>query len=790
MLMLFLSIGAMAQTYDALPVGSKPYGNQLYLTPTGLIVSGTGSAKFRVLGTKQYVDSVLTYYATKTGIETLTNKTLTAPVINNPDINSGTANSLTMVNGSINNAPIGNTIASTVRGTTITATIDVILPSATPSNGLSAAPVAYVQNAINGLSWKQQVDIATTGNITLSGSQTVDGISSGNSKRALVKNQNNPAENGVYITSSSGAWTRTADANTADNLSKLTVLVGGGLSQQYTVWTSASSVTTVGIDPVNLVQSAGPGSYLSGQNMKLDGNVFSTVDAPVFETQPVSDNSNKAATTYYVGSKLATGQTIGANTSGNAATATRADSWNGHNITSGTPSSGNFIIYNGTNFITKDVLATSPLNWNASTSSMSLDIAATKTALGVSTSPTGGTIVARDASGNVNANVLNAAGAILTSPNIAPGTANLNAASPLSVTGGRGGNNTATTGFVQAGSGADIAITAGAGGDVSGVSGSGFSGNGGNLVFKGGAGGNTSGTGSLFGGSGGGVDFRGGNAYGLGGFASLIGGDSFKSLTAGGNVYIGGGLGNNSGTSQSAYDGSVFLGYNLKNSTRVGNVVVGTDIDDRANRFQVLGNTKLSGNLEFTGLFKNANGSYGIGKVLTSDENGVGSWQSPTIPTWGSITGSISSQTDLYGWLNLKGSLNQSNTWSQPQTFSGGVTATVPGNPISGMYIDGSIISSSSSGDNSVGLFDASRLSFFKVYSPGVQNNLNLFARDRSTTRGQWFIDATGDIPVVSDIAPASATASGTKGEIRITPDYIYICVNTDQWVRAATSTW
>ena len=58
-LLLFISLGAFAQTYDTLPTGSKPYGNQLYLSPTGLIIGGAGSAKFRIIGTKKYVDSLL-----------------------------------------------------------------------------------------------------------------------------------------------------------------------------------------------------------------------------------------------------------------------------------------------------------------------------------------------------------------------------------------------------------------------------------------------------------------------------------------------------------------------------------------------------------------------------------------------------------------------------------------------------------------------------------------------------------------------------------------------------------
>jgi hypothetical protein len=38
--------------------------------------------------------------------------------------------------------------------------------------------------------------------------------------------------------------------------------------------------------------------------------------------------------------------------------------------------------------------------------------------------------------------------------------------------------------------------------------------------------------------------------------------------------------------------------------------------------------------------------------------------------------------------------------------------------------------------------------------------------------------------------APASASDTGTLGEIRITSGYIYICTATNTWVRAALSTW
>jgi len=58
-LLLFVSFGALAQTYDTLPTGSKPYGAQPYLLNNGNILMGTSALKYRVVPTKARVDSLL-----------------------------------------------------------------------------------------------------------------------------------------------------------------------------------------------------------------------------------------------------------------------------------------------------------------------------------------------------------------------------------------------------------------------------------------------------------------------------------------------------------------------------------------------------------------------------------------------------------------------------------------------------------------------------------------------------------------------------------------------------------
>ena len=94
----------------------------------------------------------------------------------------------------------------------------------TPTNATDGARLADIQ----AIPWKQSVVCATTGNITLSGSQTIDGYGpTATNERVLVKNQTTPAQNGIYLTAP-GAWTRAADADSAAELSGAVVSVEQG----------------------------------------------------------------------------------------------------------------------------------------------------------------------------------------------------------------------------------------------------------------------------------------------------------------------------------------------------------------------------------------------------------------------------------------------------------------------------------------------------------------------------------------------------------------------------------
>jgi alpha-tubulin suppressor-like RCC1 family protein len=86
------------------------------------------------------------------------------------------------------------------------------------------------------LAWKAPVRAATTGNIALSGEQTIDGLACVEGDRVLVWQQTAGRENGIYVVST-GNWRRAADADGMRDLATGTMLVvTGGSSYQWAIF--------------------------------------------------------------------------------------------------------------------------------------------------------------------------------------------------------------------------------------------------------------------------------------------------------------------------------------------------------------------------------------------------------------------------------------------------------------------------------------------------------------------------------------------------------------------------
>ena len=146
---------------------------------------------------------------------------------------------------------------------------------ATPVSSTDAANKAYVDAVTQARSWKDAVRVTTTANITLSGTQTIDGIALSVGDRVLVKNQSTAADNGIYLVAS-GTWTRSTDADvSAEVLSGLTVNINEGSTYGDTRWVLTTDGTiTLGSTSLTFQQDSVGGTYLGGAGMVLSGSTF------------------------------------------------------------------------------------------------------------------------------------------------------------------------------------------------------------------------------------------------------------------------------------------------------------------------------------------------------------------------------------------------------------------------------------------------------------------------------------------------------------------------------------
>jgi hypothetical protein len=147
---------------------------------------------------------------------------------------------------------------------------------ATPTADSDGASKSYVDSVAQGLDVKDSVKIATTANITLSGTQTIDGVAVSADERVLVKNQSTASENGLYLCKA-GSWARTADLAAGVNAAGVFVFIESGSTQadQGFVCTSDSGSAVVGTNSLAFTQFSGSGSFTAGDGLDLTGTTFS-----------------------------------------------------------------------------------------------------------------------------------------------------------------------------------------------------------------------------------------------------------------------------------------------------------------------------------------------------------------------------------------------------------------------------------------------------------------------------------------------------------------------------------
>jgi hypothetical protein len=151
-----------------------------------------------------------------------------------------------------------------------------VVLNGTPTLSSHAVNKGYVDAAVQGLSLKAPARALASTNITLSGAQTIDGVSVVAGNRVLVKGQSTASKNGLYV-AAAGAWARATDMAAGSSAAGVYCFIEEGTAFGDTAWACTNDVgsDTVGTDSLVFVQFSGAGTYSAGAGLTLTGTVFS-----------------------------------------------------------------------------------------------------------------------------------------------------------------------------------------------------------------------------------------------------------------------------------------------------------------------------------------------------------------------------------------------------------------------------------------------------------------------------------------------------------------------------------
>jgi len=154
--------------------------------------------------------------------------------------------------------------------------------------------------------------------------------------------------------------------------------------------------------------------------------------------------------------------------------------------------------------------------------------------------------------------------------------------------------------------------------------------------------------------------------------------------------------------------------------------------------------------------------------------------------TYTSVTDNSSNWDTAHGWGN-HASAGYLTTVALNNISD--VTITTPSSGQVLSYNGSAWVNAASTGGASVTISDTP-----PAASPGdlwwESDTGRLKIRYQDTDSTQWVDVAPPLAPSLSSNAPATASSTGSAGDIRYDSGYVYICVATDTWKRAALATW
>jgi hypothetical protein len=147
--------------------------------------------------------------------------------------------------------------------------------SADPTTANQVTRKSYVDALYNGLKWKAPVRAMAVANLTLSGVQTIDSVSTlVAGDRILLTAQNTASQNGIWLMNAS-SWTRPDDFPVGGSGSSVAVHVAEGTVYKDTAWfcTTDAAADVIGTNNLTWAQNAGA-SLTAGNGLVLNGNAM------------------------------------------------------------------------------------------------------------------------------------------------------------------------------------------------------------------------------------------------------------------------------------------------------------------------------------------------------------------------------------------------------------------------------------------------------------------------------------------------------------------------------------
>ena len=232
-------------------------------------------------------------YDTNTNVLSVDQTAMKARVANISDTEIGYLDGVTSaIQTQINNANTSIDAKLPKSGGTMTGAIAMgsnkITGLGTPTADADAATKLYVDNVVSNINFHEPVRVATTANITLSGTQTIDGVSVIAGDRVLVKDQTDQKTNGIYVVDSS-TWSRSADAdNTPDGELKggdFTLVLEGTVGSGFGYVCSNTSAITIGTTNITYAPFSAGKTVSAGNGLQEATPGTLSIDTSITQTR-------------------------------------------------------------------------------------------------------------------------------------------------------------------------------------------------------------------------------------------------------------------------------------------------------------------------------------------------------------------------------------------------------------------------------------------------------------------------------------------------------------------------